>query len=405
MDNYRTTCRMCDGNLKMYLDLGHHAPSDAFLTKDQLNEPETTYPLRLCACESCGLSQLDYIVPPEILYQQDYPYESSTTETGKKHYFDFAAKIVERFKLTKDDFVVDIGSNVGVLLDGFIKNGVYQHLGIDPAPNIVKKANENGIHTECDFFNSKTYDKYIGVKASIVTATNVFAHVDDLNDFMLGIKKLLKDDGVFIFESPSMFDLVQNMGWDSLYHEHLSYLSLTPVVKFIQKHGMEVFDVEPVDIHQGSFRVFIGFNGAHSVSENVTNYLQKEKDFGLHEVSTMIDFADKVKLRAAEIFDLVYNLYKNGERVVALSMPAKGQTLINYCGIGRYLAFGTEKSNLKIGKYSPGSHLYVLPDSKILDYDVDAVLLLAWNFKKEILNNNKDFKGKFIIPMPNLEII
>ncbi len=403
-------CRMCNSeNLKTYIDLGAQPPSDEFLTKEQLSEPVTYYPLEVALCIDCGLSQLTYVVPPEKLYQNEYPYESSTTEGGKKHYFDFAEDVVKRFNLTQEDLTIDIGSNVGVLLEGFRNNGT-KILGIDPAPNIVKIANERGIPTVCEFFNSDSAEKVeieYG-KASVITGTNVFAHVDNLKDFMRGIKLLLKEDGIFIFESPTILSLVKENAYSSIYSEHLSYLSLSPVIKFLNSLGFDVFDVEFRELHEGSIRVFITRKGKRKIEDNVYKYLAEEETLKIHEFETMERFGKMAQDHRKVLREVLSNIKAQGKTIAAVSMPAKGQTLINYCGLKGYIDFGTEKSKLKIGKYSPGANILVEPDNALLDKKVDFALLLAWNFADEIIKNNKSFSdagGHFIIPFPSIRVV
>ncbi len=411
MNGEQKLCRMCKKEeLEIVLDLGMHPPSDAFINESQLNDKTDLYPLQLCICKSCGLSQLSYVVPPEILYKQEYPYESSTTETGKKHYFDFAGSVIDRFKLTDKDLVVDIGSNVGVLLEGF-KNLGTKILGIDPAQNIVKIANDRGIKTYCQFFNSAvaTEVEKLDGKASVITGTNVFAHVDDLHDFMKAVDILLKDDGVFVFESPSMLGLIKNQAYSSLYHEHLTYLSLRPVMKFCESLGFEVFHVENQDIHEGSFRVMICRKGKKVIETSVFNYLKDEAEAKLHELETMYKFKDNALESIKGINELVAKLKSEGKKIAFLSAPAKGMTLANACNFSaRDIDFATEKSKLKIGKYTPGANIPVVADEELLNRMPDYAILLAWNFAKEIIKNNEEYLlkgGKIIVPFPEVRIL
>jgi len=228
-------CRMCKGkNLFKFLDLEFTPPADEFRQMDQLNEPITYYPLSVYMCSDCGLAQLGYVVAPEILYQRDYPYESSTTKCGREHFDLFAASVSERFSLTNKDLVIDIGSNVGVLLEGFKKRGT-RILGVDPANNIVKIAQERGIETMCTFFGLDCVTRILRLKgkAKVITATNVFAHIDDLYDVMKSVDSLLEKDGIFIFESPYFYNLLKNLEYDTIYHEHLSYISVKPLIPFL----------------------------------------------------------------------------------------------------------------------------------------------------------------------------
>lgn len=390
--------------------MGHHPPSDAFIKKEDYDKPSEYFPLNLMYCGDCGLSQLGYVVNPEVLYQRDYPYESSTTETGKKHYFSFAESVVRKFNLTKEDLVIDIGSNVGVLLEGFKNNGT-KVLGVDPAPNIVEKANARGIPTICKFFGEfvSTQVAHEYGKAKVITGTNVFAHVDDLKDFMFGIKHLLTSDGIFIFESPNMLDLVKGLAYDTIYHEHLSYLSLRPVIQFVKQFGMDVIAVEEQSIHGGSFRVFIANSGEREIEESVQIYLKKESDYKLHETDTMFEFSARVENNRRELQSLINKIKDKDKTLAILSAPAKGMSLLNYCRFGtETFDFATEKSPLKIGRLTPGGNIPVVPDAVLLESMPDYVLLLAWNFAEEIMKNNEEYRtrgGKFIIPLPYPKVI
>lgn len=404
-------CRMCQSkNLFKFLDLGFMPPADQFRRKDQLSEPETYYPLEVCVCDDCGLVQLSYVVSPEILYRNDYPYESSMTKAGCKHWAKFAKRVKDLLGLRKNDLVIDIGSNVGVLLGAFKKEGM-KIQGVDPAANIVILAHERGIDTICDFFNTETVGKILSEKgkASVITATNVFAHVDNLHQLMNDIDIALKDDGVFIFEAPYLVNLLKDIEYDTIYHEHLSYLSVKPLIVFLKQFSMEIFNIEQVDIHGGSFRVYIGKTGRHKVSDVVSRMIKEEERIRLYSHEVLLDFAQKVAQNRRELIWLLQTLRQKGHRIAGVSAPAKGMTLLNYCRIGNeILDFVTEKSDLKIGRYTPGTHIAVKPDSYLFEKKPEYVLLLAWNFADEIILNLAEFRkhgGKFIIPIPMPRII
>ncbi len=405
------TCRVCNSSdLAQFLDLGFTPPADRFLRREQLAEPETHYPLTVNLCQCCGFVQLGQVVSPEVLYRQDYPYESSMTRSGQAHWNEFAKTVVQRFGLGADDLVVDIGSNVGVLLSAFRSNGT-RILGVDPASNIVRIAERNGVETLNEFFGPAVAEEVRKARgpASIITGTNVFAHVDDLTGFMRAVDHLLNERGVFIFEAPYFVNLVGQLEYDTIYHEHLSYLSLRPLVPFFRKFGMEVFDVEQRDIHGGSFRVYVARRGQHVVTEEVQHLLDLEKQTGVHSLDTLNVFAARVAQNRQDVLNLLRNLKQQGKTIAAVSAPAKGMTLLNYCHLGtETLDFATEKSTLKIGRFTPGTHIPVVPDSELLARKPDYVLLLAWNFAKEIIRNLNDYReagGKFIIPIPNLKIV
>jgi hypothetical protein len=405
------TCRVCNStDLYQFLDLGFTPPADRFLRREQLTEPETHYPLTVNICQCCGFVQLGQVVSPEVLYRQDYPYESSITRSGQSHWNEFARTVVQRFGLGANDLVVDIGSNVGVLLSAFRANGT-RILGVDPASNIVRIAERNGVETLNDFFSLSVGQEIRKSKgpASVITGTNVFAHVDDLAGFMLSVDYLLNEKGIFIFEAPYFVNLVAQLEYDTIYHEHLSYLSLRPLVPFFRKFGMEVFDVEQRDIHGGSFRVYVARRGQQIVTNEVQRLLDLEKQTLVHSIETLTAFSKQVNQNRQDLLNLLRNLKQQGKSIAAVSAPAKGMTLLNYCRLGtETLDFATEKSQLKIGRFTPGTHLPVVPDAELMERRPDYVLLLAWNFAEEIMRNLKDYReagGKFIVPIPTIKII
>lgn len=404
-------CRMCKSDkLVKFLDLGFTPPSDQFRRKEQLHEPVMFYPLEVMLCQECGLSQLSYVVSPEILYRHDYPYESSTTKTGQRHWAEFAQTTTERLHLGANDLVVDIGSNVGVLLEAFRATGT-QILGVDPASNIALIAQKRGVETLNEFFSVDVVQRILREKqsASVITATNVFAHVDDLHAFMQAVNLLLNDRGVFIFEAPYFVNLINSLEYDTIYHEHLSYLSIKPLVPFFKNFGMEIFDVQQRDIHGGSFRVWVARAGRMPISPVITELLKNEDELGIHRIETMNKFSLAVQQNRQELLWLLRQLKHEGKRIAGVSAPAKGMTLLNYSRIGtETLDFVSEKSVLKIGRFTPGTHIPVVSDDELISQAPDYALLLAWNFAEEIMSNLKTYRekgGKFIIPIPHPHIV
>ena len=405
------SCRICKGNnFSSYLNLGHTPAADSFIRKQGLSQPEVQYPLEVVMCDDCGISQLSYTVPPDILYQQDYPYESSTTLAGRKHFFSFAKSVVGRFKLGPDDLAIDIGSNVGVLLDGFKDQGC-KILGIEPSANISATALGNGIETINDFISPQLASQVVAShgQASVVTTTNVFAHIDDLDEFMVAIDTLLNNKGVFIIEAPHFLKLVKNLEYDTIYHEHLIYVSLRPLNKLFSRFGFEMIDAEEIGIHGGSIRVYISRKGMYPINSNLMKIISEEEENKIFDIQRLNKFANDVELHREKILALLYRLKSEDALIVGVSAPAKGMTLLNYCHIGpELLNFVTEKSQLKIGKYTPGLHIPVVPDSALLEEKPDYALLLAWNFADEIMENLSEFRkngGKFIIPIPEPHIV
>jgi len=397
---------MCDSiDLYEFLDLEFTPPSDAILSKEELDDPEIFFPLKVLQCENCGLTQLNYAVNPHLLYGYKYKYESSMTQTGKVHFFDMADSICEKFNLQENSLVVDIGSNVGVLLEKFKKNGMGA-LGIDPAPEIAKKANERGIETWQEFFNEQVASRIVQTKgkAKIVTGTNVFAHIDDKDGLMKALNNLLDNDGVFIFEAPYLVDLIENLEYDTIYLEHLEYISIKPLLNFFGKYGMEVFDVERYGIHGKSVRVFIGRTGQRSISEKVHELIQLEEKKGIYKKEVLDEFAKNVKTSKEELVNLLRNLKKQGKKIIGISAPAKGNTILNYCKIGTELIdYITEKSIIKKDHYTPGMHIPIISEEEASKDNADYGIIFAWNFAEEIIKNNEEFLrkgGKFIIPVP-----
>ena len=386
-------CRICKGtDLEKFLDLGHHPPSDAFLTEEQLREPETHYPLDVWVCKTCGLVQLGYVVPKEVLFNHEYPYTTGSNTEGIEHFRNFAFHVARWWKLTKNDLVVDIGSNDGTLLQGF-KNLGCRVLGVEPCYKIGLKAVVNGINTFPGFFNEfigggLAYDHG---KAKIITATNVFAHVDDLHEFMKAVDILLAPDGIFIIEAPHLSELIKNLAYDTIYHEHLSYLHHYPIDYLASKFGMELFDAEAYPVHGGTVRYYLR-RGTHGTPHMNDPYIP-----ALHQ------FAQQVVNHKHSLYHKLSLIRQSGYSIVGVSAPAKGNTLLNYCNIGPdILDYLTEVSEHKIGKYSPGMHIPVVPDDRLIEDQPHYALILAWNWKEAIMTSlrKKGYRGKFIIPLP-----
>lgn len=396
---------MCNStNLTQWLDLGYHPHSDQF-RKDK-ETPELQYPLRMLYCNDCGLSQLSYLVEPEVMYTQDYLYEASITATADKHWSDLADDVIKRTGI-KEGTVVDIGGNDGTLALKFKERG-FRAINIDPCKEVTDISRERGVETITDFFPCSARKEYSSVngkaifEADLITGTNVFAHIHDLNAFMFAIVRSLKENGVFVFESPYFGEFYKNTEMDTIYHQHLSYLSVKPLVKFLDKFDMEVFDIVFSPLHGGAFRCYIARKGQREVKPIVAETIKNE-NWTLEDLRL---FAEKTEKIRTDLMSLLWKLKGEGKSIVAVSSPAKGQTLMNYCGIkDNLIDFVTEKSKLKIGRYTPGSHIEIVGDDKLIEKQPDFALLLAWNFEKEIIANNKEFKGNWIIPIPEVKII
>ena len=402
------SCFICGNkDSAVILDLGDQPPSDAFLRKDDLEKPEAAYPLEFCLCRNCKLAQLNYVVDPEKLFR-DYVYNTATNNALKSNFKNLVDLLVDRFNLKKDDFAVDVGSNDGTLLSYYLPHGI-KVLGIDPSSSTSLALAQN-IPTIVDFFSRDLAKKVCAEhgQAKAITATNVFAHVDKLNDFMSGIKELLALKGVFVSENGYVLDLIEKLQWDSIYHEHLRYYSIKPLTILFGKFDMEVFDIERIPSHGGSIRVFASRKGDYEVQSSVKDLLELEERSGLYEEATFVRFADRARGNKAEIQKLVLEQKNSGKRIAGIGAPAKGNTLLNFCRLGpNEIDYLAEKSELKIGLFSPGMHIPVLDEAKLFEAQPEYALLLSWNLADELISKirAKGYKGKFMIPNPEVKIV
>jgi len=387
----KTNCRLCKSeNLVEFLDLGHHPHSDNFRKDRDL--PEITYPLTLNQCQECQFVQLGYTVSPDMLYDNDYLYESSITQTANAHWESMVNDIVDKTGISKG-LVFDIGGNDGTLSLKFKEKG-FSALNIEPCTQIADISTSRGVQTANVFFDG-TFTAT--EKADIIVGTNVFAHIDDLDGVMDAVKNNLNENGVFVFESPYLGDFIQKVEYDTVYHQHLSYLAVAPLVRFLKTHGMDIFDITFSDIHGGCFRCFITRKGEREINPIVQEISEKES-FTLNVLHT---FAKNVEQDRFDLIGILQDYKRDGRTIVGVSSPAKGMTLLNYTGAGKYLDFVTDKSKLKQGRYTPGSHLLIKSDEDVPDGAV--CLLLAWNFSAEIIKNNPKIKT-WIIPIPHPHI-
>ena len=403
-------CRFCNSNdTELYLSLGKTPLANSFLTGDDLDKAEPIFPLDVYFCKNCHLSQIAFVVPPENIFK-NYIYFTSTSDMVHKHAQYLAQSFKERFGLTKNSFIMEIASNDGCVLGYFKKLGV-KTLGVEPAENIAKVAIEAGIDTYVDFFNDVTAEvikeKY--GNADVIIARHVFAHVPEIHGFVKGLESVLAKKGIVAIEAPYLVDFIENTEFDTVYHEHLSYLSIYPMSKLFETYGMEIFDVEHVKIHGGSLIYYIGHKGEHTVTDRYREYLANEISKGFGNVETYRQFAGRVSKIKADLLRTLTSLKKDGKRIAAYGAPAKGNTLLNYCGIGNDLIdYVVDKSPYKQNLYTPGSKLPVYAPEKLLLDMPDYTLMLAWNFADEILEQQKEYRkkgGKFIIPVPNVTVV
>ncbi len=402
------SCYICQNkNLDIFLDLGHQPPSDAFLSAENLNQPEQTFPLRVFFCNECKLVQLDYAVDPKILFRE-YVYNSGTNNSLVKNFKELVELVVLKFKLKAGNLAVDVGSNDGTLLENYLKYNI-KILGIDPS-SATKLALKKHIPTMIKFFNFDTAGEVLKNfgPAKIITATNMFAHVDQLDSFMRGIKLLLDNNGVFISESHYLLDMITKMQYDSIYHEHLRYYSLKSLEKLFVKYGMEIIDAERISTHGGSIRVYAAKAGKFIRQNSVDNLIENEDRAGLYQLETFIKFAERVKENKLNLLKIIVDLKKQGKKIVGIGAPAKGNTLINYCHLDANLIdYLAEKSPLKIGTFSPGAHIPVMAEEKMFLEQPDYGLFLSWNLADELIPKlcQLGFKGQFIVPNPKPKVI
>lgn len=405
---HKNTCRVCGSKeLHKFLSLGPTPLANNFLRKDQIGL-ESYYPLDVYFCSNCYLVQLLDIVQPEVMFSE-YAYMTSASNPMKVHFAGLSEDVVEKFKFNKNNLVVDIGSNDGTLLQYFSRFGI-NVLGIEPASNIAQLAEAKGIRTLNEFFDEKCamkIRKEYG-QAQVITGTNVFAHVDDLESILHGMNHLLSDDGVIVIEVPYLLNLLNKVEFDTIYHEHLSYFALHPLVYLFQKFNLTIVDVKQVAVHGGSIRVFVQ-KAPRQQSKNVTGLLQMEREAKVDSLETYLQFAERVASVKSKLNTLLRTFRDEGSRITGYGATAKGNTLLNYCNIGTdILEYISDTTIFKQGSYTPGMHIPVISEQKFHEDPADYALLLAWNYADDILQKESEYRrggGKFILPIPEPEVV
>ncbi len=407
--HHRTTCRLCGGtSLTKVLALKPTPPANAFVAAEVLDAPQQTFPLDVFFCESCHHVQLLDVVDPRVLFE-NYVYVSGTSPVFVKHFEDYAAFVIDHYAPLAGALVFDIGSNDGTLLQAF-KNVGHSVLGVDPAKDIAANASAGGIETIAGFFSAAMAADIRSDHgtAAVITANNVFAHIDDLGGVLDGVRTLLDDDGVFVFEVSYLVDMFEHTLFDMIYHEHLAYHTVGPLVAFMAAHDMELIAAHRVPTHGGSLRAVARPKaGARPVEESVGELVALEKSMGLDRAATYKDFGTRIDVLGAELSSLLRSLKADGQTIAAFGAPAKATTLMYHFGIGPDLIdFIVDDSPLKQGLYSPGMHIPVVPSSAIYDRKPDNIVILAWNFAAPIMEGHQkyiDAGGRFIVPLPNLK--
>ena len=405
-----STCRFCSTPLThTFCDLGMSPLSNSYIAADELQATEPFYPLHAYVCSECFLVQLDEFESPQEIFS-DYAYFSSFSDSWLEHSKNYTLLMQSRLGLDASSQVVEIGSNDGYLLQYFVEAGI-PVLGIEPAANVAAVAMDKGIPTSVKFFGIETAKEMAdaGQQADLLLGNNVLAHVPDINDFVAGMAIVLKPDGVITMEFPHLLQLMQNNQFDTIYHEHFSYLSLLSVEQIFARHGLQVFDVDELPTHGGSLRICARLAGNEPVSDSIIALRKTEAGAGLLNLDTYAAFGAKVEQTKRGLLEFLITAKRDGKRVAAYGAPAKGNTLLNYCGVRQDLIdFTVDRSPAKQDRFLPGTHIPVYAPEKVAEAKPDYLLILPWNIKDEIMakmHHIRDWGGKFVVPIPVVEVL
>jgi len=409
--NGQPTCRFCGAPVRLtFVDLGMSPPCQSFLPAHRIREMEPFYPLHVFACEECFLVQLEVFVRPEDIFTE-YAYFSAYATSWVEHAREYVEMIRQRLDLGPDDFVVELASNDGYLLQHFVGSGT-PILGIDPAANVAPDAESRGVPTLVAFFGQEIALKLAGEgkRASLIVGNNVLAQVPDLNDFVAGVRTLLRDDGTATFEFPHLLHLIDRLEYDTIYHEHFSYFSFATIGEIMLAHELYVYDVEELWTHGGSLRVYVQrVGGPHETSDAVTALLAREEAAGLRSPERYARFAEEVKESKRALLELLIRLRREGKQVVGYGAPGKGNTLLNYCGIRTdLLDYTVDRNPHRHGLFTPGTHIPIHPPERIAETRPDYIVVLPWNLIDEIsaqLEYVQEWGGRLIVPIPYATIL
>jgi 2-polyprenyl-3-methyl-5-hydroxy-6-metoxy-1,4-benzoquinol methylase len=405
-------CRFCNEPINnIFVDLGISPLSNAFLKKEMLNDTEIFFPLCVYVCDNCFLVQLPEFEKPENIFE-DYAYFSSYSSTWLEHVENYVDMMIKKFNFNEKSTVTEIASNDGYLLQ-FFKEKNIPILGIEPAVNVAKVAKEKGIPTITKFFSVNTANelKKEGKLSDLIIGNNVLAHVPNINDFIEGMNILLNSDGIITMEFPHLMQLIEKNQFDTIYHEHFSYLSFHTVIQIFEKHNLKIFDVEELTTHGGSLRIYATHieNSTHVLSNKVKKLLDKEIKFGITDMSTYTNFQENVIKIKNQLLNFILSVKNEKKKIICYGAAAKGNTLLNYCGIGKEsIEYVVDINSHKQGLYLPGSHLQIKKPEEIKKDEPDFILILPWNIKEEIMKDMSfihEWNGKFVIPIPKVIII
>jgi len=407
-----SNCRFCGEVLNYtFVDLGMSPLCESYLDADHLNMMEPFYPLHVYVCEKCFLVQLEEYVNPHEIFSE-YAYFSSYSDSWLEHAKKYVDKMINRYSLVRDSQVVELASNDGYLLQYFVASGI-PALGIEPAKNVAQVAIDKGVPTITEFFGEKLARTLVaeGNQADLLLGNNVLAQVPDINDFIAGMKLLLKQKGVITMEFPHLMRLMEENQFDTIYHEHFSYFSLVAVEKIFAAHHLTIFDVEELSTHGGSLRIYACHAGeeSHPSLPTVTTLRELELDFGLTTMATYASFSEQVRETKRKLLTFLIDCKRQGKTVAGYGAPGKGNTLLNYCGICTdFIDFTVDRNPYKQGKFLPGTIIPIYSPDKIRESQPDYVLILPWNFKDEIMSQNsyiQDWGGKFVVPIPEVTVL